>query len=325
MASRALFIFVLALSSACGGAAEGGPRQEPSSAGSAAASGAGEGRVELGAAPASSGSGGDAESGTSGGSASPTTSSEPKPEPVTFEGRDGQTCVCADSGSTWTDRLSLECYTSAINTCAPTLGPLAFAKDPSELSPFVLTRHDGCGRTTFSFNGGLAGSACTYDSASGTLVGASQWSDTAVDPCRTAEIIGGEADTCREGQLCSLSGGDTSCIDACSLASRNVAWSRDVDQPRLAEYRLVGSCEGEVASRHRLRRGCGRILVEHDGEISRFDAETQLLVGVSYPSQAGLTCDGIYGVPPGTCTNETSCSLCAGAADECTAEQLLGN
>lgn len=242
-------------------------------------------------------------------------------DPITFEGEDGQTCVCEQVKNETAAAVTLDCFGPAGGACAPTLEPWT---ERPELRPWVLTRHDGCGRSTFSFSGS---SSCTYESSSSRLIGAAVSNDAGVGPCRVGRVGAGAQDTCREGRLCSLSGGDASCTEACSLDAlgklRHASSFGALTEPQpFAEVARLQACDANVDLR--LRRGCGALWLELGGTSRRYDASSLEPTGVSYVSTALPTCGGLWGDAGAPCRDEVSCSLCDDAADVCTAAQLRG-
>jgi hypothetical protein len=139
--------------------------------------------------------------------------------PLSFKASDGTTCSCAnDPEFDYGQRITLECFQDAFKACSPTLEPFPI-ETPQDIAAWVSTRHDGCGHTVFSMNGGFGGPTCIYDSTTKQLIGAAISTDTGFVQCSTGVVRAGVQDTCQEGMLCSLSGRDSSCIDAASLCA----------------------------------------------------------------------------------------------------------
>jgi hypothetical protein len=157
--------------------------------------------------------------GSSAGMANEEGTQESSAGPRSFKASDGTICTCSDDPEFgYGQRITLACLTDAFKHCSPTLAPFPFEK-PQDIPAWVYTRHEGCGHTTFSANGGFGGPTCTYDSTTQELIGASISTDSGFVQCSTGVLRAGVQDTCQEGQLCSLSGGDTSCVDAASLCT----------------------------------------------------------------------------------------------------------
>lgn len=169
--------------------------------------------------------------------------------------------------------------------------------------------------------GGYGSDTCVYDGSTEHLVGASVSSDIELEPCQTHGITGGEPDNCREGEVCSLSGGDTSCVEACSLDLLEIIESPGPQYVgrELEEDAKLQQCSG---NRDRLIAGCGRVTIDRGHARFVYDQQSKLLIGFQNTSVHQLGCDGTYGAPPEACDAETSCSLCGGDDDECSPEQL---
>lgn len=171
-------------------------------------------------APGQAGSAGssNAAAGTAAGTGNETTADETAP--LSFRASDGTTCVCSNETEFgYGQRLTLECFQDAFSACSPTLETLA-GDNAKDARPWVYTRHEGCGHTTFNMNGGFGGATCIYDSATELLIGATMSTDTGFKQCGyTAILRAGVQDTCQEGTLCSESGGDSSCVEAAALCA----------------------------------------------------------------------------------------------------------
>ena len=189
-------------------------------------------------------------------------------------------------------------------------------------SNWPLMEKTGCGLLAIATGWNLGGGSWIYDAVTHELVGVRTYGDVAFGACRTFLYEAGDLTPCEEGSVCPLCQTDQACTPACSMEqlTRN---GRGQPTYQLADGSL-SNCDGlEASKRPELHLGCGRVTVVQQLGTFTFEAGTLAPLRALYPSDT--ECPGGWGEPTSACPDETVCSLCRGAPDVCTPQQLSGN